>query len=332
MKIGIIGSGSFALALSNILCENNHEVLLYSKNELTKEEINHFHTHKKYLGETTFNKNIKCSCQLESVVNYSSTILLCIPSIYIKDTLIEINQYIKGKVDIINGIKGLDFEDKLTIQQVIRKYIDFNKINSITSLLGPGFAKEIINHNLTLVCACSSSLEAAKKVQLLFSNDYFRVYTSLDVIGAELYSSLKNAIAIASGICLGLGYNENTKAALITRGLKEMREIGKLFNAKDDTFYGLTGMGDLILTCNSKNSRNFSCGYQIGLEDSSENFLKYNTTTVEGLNTIKLVKYIIDEYKLNLPILNSLYLVIYEGAKPSIVIKELMLRPLKDED
>ena len=111
-----------------------------------------------------------------------------------------------------------------------------------------------------------------------------------------------------------------------------MREIGKLFNAKDDTFYGLTGMGDLILTCNSKNSRNFSCGYQIGLEDSSENFLKYNTTTVEGLNTIKLVKYIIDEYKLNLPILNSLYLVIYEGAKPSIVIKELMLRPLKDED
>ena len=250
----------------------------------------------------------------------------------IQDTLIEINQYIKGKVDIINGIKGLDFEDKLTIQQVIRKYIDFNKINSITSLLGPGFAKEIINHNLTLVCACSSSLEAAKKVQLLFSNDYFRVYTSLDVIGAELYSSLKNAIAIASGICLGLGYNENTKAALITRGLKEMREIGKLFNAKDDTFYGLTGMGDLILTCNSKNSRNFSCGYQIGLEDSSENFLKYNTTTVEGLNTIKLVKYIIDEYKLNLPILNSLYLVIYEGAKPSIVIKELMLRPLKDED
>ena len=203
MKIGIIGSGSFALALSNILCENNHEVLLYSKNESTKEEINHFHTHKKYLGETTFNKNIKCSCQLESVVNYSSTILLCIPSIYIKDTLIEINQYIKGKVDIINGIKGLDFEDKLTIQQVIRKYIDFNKINSITSLLGPGFAKEIINHNLTLVCACSSSLEAAKKVQLLFSNDYFRVYTSLDVIGAELYSSLKNAIAIASGICLG---------------------------------------------------------------------------------------------------------------------------------
>ena len=104
MKIGIIGSGSFALALSNILCENNHEVLLYSKNESTKEEINHFHTHKKYLGETTFNKNIKCSCQLESVVNYSSTILLCIPSIYIKDTLIEINQYIKGKVDIINGI------------------------------------------------------------------------------------------------------------------------------------------------------------------------------------------------------------------------------------
>lgn len=332
MKIGVIGSGSFALALSNILCENNNEVLLYSKNEATKDEINNFHTHKAYLGDITFNKNIKCSNSLKEVVTFSSTILLCIPSIYIKDTLIKMNEYINEKIDIINGIKGLDFEDKLTIQQLIRKCIKEENINSITSLLGPGFAKEIINHNLTLVCACSYSLEAAKMVQKLFSNDYFRVYTSLDVVGAELYSSLKNAIAIASGICSGLGYNENTKAALITRGLKEMREIGKLFNAKDDTFYGLTGMGDLILTCNSKNSRNFSCGYQIGKDDSSKNFLEYNTQTVEGLNTIKLVKYIIDKYNLNLPILNSLYLVIYEGLKPSIVIKELMNRPLKDED
>lgn len=332
MRIGVIGSGSFALALSNILCENNHEVLVYSRNESTKNEINNFHTNKAYLNDLKFNENIKCSTSLKEVTAFSSTILICIPSSYIKGILIEMNKYITSKVDIINGTKGLDFEDKLTIQQVIRKYIDGSKINSVTSLLGPGFAKEIITHNLTLVCACSLSLEAAKKVQVLFSNQYFRVYTSLDVIGSEIYSSLKNAIAIASGICLGLGYNENTKAALITRGLKEMKEVGKFFHAKEETFYGLTGMGDLILTCNSKNSRNFSSGYQIGLEDSSENFLKNNTQTVEGLNTIKLVKYLIDKFNLNLPILNALYLVIYEGLKPSIAIKNLMLRPLKDED
>lgn len=332
MRIVVLGSGAWALALADVLANNGNEVLVYTRKIEAQEEINNKHTNSKYLNDLTINKNIVASTNLKELIEENDTFLLCVPSTSVSSLLNQIKEYIKRPINIINATKGLDPNNKLTIQSIIKKEIDNKYIKSLVSILGPGFAKEVIERNLTCVCSVSSSLNDAKYVQKLFSNDYFRVYTCLDVIGAELYSSIKNAIAIASGIVSGLGYKENSKACLITRGLKEMRIVGKAFNALDTTFYGLTGMGDLILTCSSSTSRNFKAGYKIGLDDSSEEFLKTNKETVEGLATILTLKEIIDEKHLDLPIISSLYEVIYNNKKPSILIKELMKRPLKDED
>ncbi len=332
MKIIVLGSGAWALALSDVLANNGNEVIVYTRKVEAQNEINLFHTNKKYLGELKINSNIVASTNLKELIENNDTFLMCIPSVGIENLLLEIKNYIKKPVNFINATKGLEPKSKGTIQTIIKRVIEKKYIKSLVSILGPGFAKEVIERNLTCVCSVSTSLNDATFVQKLFSNEYFRVYTCLDVNGAELYSSMKNAIAIASGIVIGLGYKENSKACLITRGLKEMRILGSAYGAKESTFYGLTGMGDLILTCSSFTSRNFKAGYKIGQDDSSEEFLKNNKETVEGLATILTLKEMIKEKNLDLPIINALYEVIYNNKKPSSIIKELMKRPLKYED
>lgn len=332
MRIAVLGSGAWALALSDVLANNGNEVVVYTRKKETEEEINSFHTNKKYLGELKINKTIFASTNLKEIIENNDTFLVCIPSVGVESLLEEIKKYIAKPINFINATKGLEPKSKETIQTIINRVIDKKYIKSLVSILGPGFAKEVIEKNLTCVCSVSASLNDATNVQKLFSNDYFRVYTCLDVKGAELYSSMKNAIAIASGIVSGLGYKENSKACLITRGLKEMKILGSAYGAKDSTFYGLTGMGDLILTCSSFTSRNFKAGYKIGSDDSSSEFLKTNKETVEGLATILTLKEMMKEKNLDLPIINALYEVIYNDKKPSLVIKELMKRSLKNED
>lgn len=332
MRIAVLGSGAWALALSDVLVNNGNEVVVYTIKKETEKEINSFHTNKKYLGELKINKAIFASTNLKEIIKNNDTFLVCVPSVGVESLLEEIKKYIVKPINFINATKGLEPKSKETIQTIINRVIDKKYIKSLVSILGPGFAKEVIERNLTCVCSVSVSLNDATNVQKLFSNDYFRVYTCLDVKGAELYSSMKNAIAIASGIVSGLGYKENSKACLITRGLKEMKILGSVYGAKDSTFYGLTGMGDLILTCSSFTSRNFKAGYKIGSDDSSSEFLKTNKETVEGLATILTLKEMMKEKNLDLPIINALYEVIYNDKKPSLIIKELMKRPLKYED
>jgi glycerol-3-phosphate dehydrogenase (NAD(P)+) len=197
--------------------------------------------------------------------------------------------------------------------------------------LWPSFAKEVVDKNITCICAVSEVESEAEFVQALFSNNYFRLYTHTDVIWAELYSSMKNAIAIASGIITWLWYETNTKASLITRWLKEMALIWNTLWAKQETFFGLTWLWDLILTCSSDESRNFQAWYQIWKADFAKEFLKTNQTTVEWIATIWVIEEIAQKYNLELPILHSLYLVIYKNAKPSKMLKKIMQRPFTKE-
>ena len=201
----------------------------------------------------------------------------------------------------------------------------------MASILGPGFAKEVCLHNLTCLNSVSTSLTFAKEIQNLFSNNYFRVYVSNDVIGAEYASSIKNAIAIASGLMKGLGYNENTKSALITRGLAEMTRFGLKMGANKDTFFGLTGVGDLVLTCNSNESRNFTFGYLIGQRKDAKKVIEENKITIEGLYTIKVIHDLANTYHIETPIINALYDILYEFKDIRLTVKNLMLRPLKME-
>ena len=330
MNYGVIGAGAMGLALANVLLDNNKNVLVYGRNPAKVKYLNEKHQ-SEYLDNIKLNEKLKAIDSLEELLNFSDALIIAVPSKEVKNIIKEINLIIKHKVLIINAAKGLEHNSKIGMQELIK--LNFNKdyFLGVVSLLGPGFAKEIIRRNITLICAVSEDLNQAKLIQNDFSNDYFRVYVSDDVIGAEIGSAMKNAIAIASGILAGLGYGENSKAALITRGLVEIQRLGKILGGKSTTFLGLTGVGDLILTCNSLNSRNYSIGYEIGKTNDSLKALSSNHLTIEGYDTVKVLKELANENEIELPIINGLYRVLYLNDKPSIVINELMSRPLKEE-
>ena len=330
MNYGVIGAGAMGLALANVLLDNNKNVLVYGRNPAKVKYLNEKHQ-SEYLDNIKLNEKLKAIDSLEELLNFSDALIIAVPSKEVKNIIKEINLIIKHKVLIINAAKGLEHNSKIGMQELIK--LNFNKdyFLGVVSLLGPGFAKEIIRRNITLICAVSEDLKQAKLIQNDFSNDYFRVYVSDDVIGAEIGSAMKNAIAIASGILAGLGYGENSKAALITRGLVEIQRLGKILGGKSTTFLGLTGVGDLILTCNSLNSRNYSIGYEIGKTNDSLKALSSNHLTIEGYDTVKVLKELANENEIELPIINGLYRVLYLNDKPSIVINELMSRPLKEE-
>ena len=184
---------------------------------------------------------------------------------------------------------------------------------------------------LTTICAVSLRHEDAVVIQELFSNDYFRVYTGSDEIGSEVGVALKNAIAVASGVLSGLGYGDNTRAALMTRGLAEMIRFGTAMGGKPETFMGLTGIGDLIVTCSSRHSRNFQAGYEIGKANDAQAFWKYNKKTVEGVRTAKVVYELAQQMHIDMPITSEIYKVLYENKDPKQSARDLMLRDLKPE-
>lgn len=329
MKISVIWSWSRWLALSDVLAYNGNNVLVYARDSERAKEINIHHTAQKYLWDTIFDKKIKANSNLKEVLNFSNYLITAVPSKSIISILKEIKSTKPSdNYFFINATKW--FANKKTIQQTINEYFPIHRW--LVSVLWPWFAKELINKNITCVCSVSSNENEALFVQALFSNNYFRVYTQSDVIWAEIYSAIKNAIAITSWIISWLWYDWiNTKSSLITQWLREMSIIWKILWAKEETFFWLTWLWDLILTCSSNESRNFQAWYQIWKENSAENFLKKNKKTVEWLTTVWVVEWIAKKYNLELPILHSLYLTIYENAKPSDMLKAIMQRPPTDE-
>ena len=328
MKISVIWAWSRWLALCDVLAYNGNDVLVYAIEANETDEINKNHTSIKYLNGKKIDEKIRACNNLKEALDFSNYLLMVVPSKFVTSVLEEIKE-IKPSDDyfFINATKWL--ASKKTIQQTINEH--FPKHRWLVSILWPSFAKEVIDKNITCICAVSEVESEAEFVQALFSNNYFRLYTQTDVIWAELYSSMKNAIAIASGITTWLWYETNTKASLITRWLKEMALIWNTLWARQETFLWLTWLGDLILTCSSDESRNFKAWYQIWKADSAKEFLKNNQITVEWITTIWVIEEIAQKYKLELPILHSLYLVIYKNAKPSEMLKKIMQRPFTKE-
>lgn len=227
--------------------------------------------------------------------------------------------------------KGFNPGTNERLSEVLRRVIPEEKISSVVSLIGPSHAEEVVERQLTSIDAVSLKEEDAQTVQKLFSNEYMRIYTGDDEIGSELGAAVKNVMAIASGMIAGLGYKDNTRAALITRGLQEMIRFGTHFGGSPRTFIGLTGVGDLIVTCSSWNSRNFQAGYQIGKENDVRHFLDTNTKTTEGVRTAKIVHDLAQQEGIDMPICEEVYQILYEGKEPSECASDLMLRDLKKE-
>lgn len=332
-KIAILGTGSWATGLARVLNDNGHEILMYGIDQGEIDDINIRHCNYKYFKDVFLEENIKATSSLEDTIKDASYILITIPTQFVRATLELVKPLLKNKVTIINAAKGFDMNTNMRISDTIRSVFDDSQINPVVSLIGPSHAEEVVLRILTAVCSVSLDEKTAKDVQNLFSNNYFRVYTTTDEIGAEYGAAYKNVIAVASGIIAGLKYGDNSRAALITRGLHEMALYGVVKGGHRETYFGLTGIGDLIVTCSSIHSRNFQAGYEIGKSNGSINFMTHNKKTCEGVRTCKVIHDDVknNNYGIEVPLVDAVYSVLYENAIPSEVINELMERELKSE-
>lgn len=331
MKVCFIGSGAWATALANVVSDNNHEAVLYGIIEEEINDININHQNSKYFNEIKINSNITATLNIEEALKDSEIVVIAVPSNQIRNVLQKIEKIINSRPIILNVSKGFDNVTHKRLSEVIKESIDNSKIAGVVSLIGPSYAEEVISRYYTAICSVSSSIKCAEKVQEVFSNQYFRVYTNTDEIGSEVGAGIKNVIAIASGILTGLGYKDNSRAALITRGLAEIARYGVALGANQKTFAGLTGIGDLFLTCSSKTSRNYSCGIEIGKLDSSYEFLKNNNKTIEGIYACKIIHESALKLNIDMPIVKAVYEVLYNNKKPSEELANLMKRELKGE-
>ena len=331
MKISVCGSGSWGTALAQVLADNHHDVSVWGIMEEEVKDINENHQNSKYFPKIDINPNIQAFSDLNRVKG-SDLIPLAVPTGAIESVCLDLNEILDKKTIFINVAKGYHPVTHERLSVVIRNTIKEELLQDVVSLIGPSHAEEVILRMLTTVNAVCENEESSKLVQQLFSNGYFRVYRNRDVVGAENGVAVKNIIALASGILEGIGGGDNARAALMTRGLAEMARFGTFKGGKPETYLGLTGVGDLIVTCTSIHSRNFQAGLLIGKNDSADLFWKTNTKTVEGVNACKVVYEEAVKNHISMPITTEVYKVLYENAKPSEAINNLMNRELKSED
>lgn len=330
MKTVVIGSGSWGTALAQVLADNQKPVDLVGVNQEEVDDINNNHRNSKYFPNVPLNPALKATTDY-SVLHDADVVLLAVPTQAIEPVAKQAAESLGHAAIFINVAKGFNPKTDERMSEVIRRVVPADKLLSVVSLIGPSHAEEVVERQLTSIDAVSRSLADATTVQELFSNRYLRIYTGDDEIGSELGVAIKNVMAIASGIIAGLGYQDNTRAALITRGLQEMIRFGTHFGGRFETFIGLTGVGDLIVTCSSENSRNFQAGKQIGQENDVHHFLETNTKTTEGVRTAKVVHDIARKENIEMPICEEVYQILYEGKEPKDCANDLMLRDLKKE-
>lgn len=330
MKTAVIGSGSWGTALAQVLADNGQPVELIGVVQEEIDDINNNHKNSKYFPDVDLNPTLKATSDF-NVLKDADVILLAVPSAAIESVASKAAALLNHPAIFINVAKGFNPGTEERLSEVIRRVVPKEKISSVVSLIGPSHAEEVVERQLTSIDAVSLNEQNAKTVQKLFSNGYLRIYTGSDEIGSELGAAVKNVMAIASGIISGLGYKDNTRAALITRGLQEMIRFGTHFGGRPETFVGLTGVGDLIVTCSSINSRNFQAGLQIGRENNVEHFLKTNTKTTEGIRTAKVVHDLAEKEHIDMPICEEVYQILYQGKEPRNCASDLMLRDLKKE-
>lgn len=328
MLIGVIGSGSWGVALAQVLSDNKQDVIIWGRSEETVKEINE-NQHLKYFPDVTLSKNLKATTNFAEL-SECDIIILATPTTAIDAMLTKINQQLNKQVIIVNVSKGFHAKTSERLSVAIKRILDPERLKAVVSLIGPTHAEEVIIRLETAIVAVSDDEESSKIIQTLFANDYFRVYTSNDVVGAEIGAAVKNIIALASGIISGVGLGDNAKAALITRGLVEIARLGTKMGANPETFFGLTGVGDLIVTATSHHSRNYQAGLTIG-KKGAKYFHKHNTKTVEGVKAVKEVMNLAKEYDVSMPISTEIYNVLYKDETVSDAINKLMLRDLKSE-
>lgn len=331
-KVSIIGAGSWGSALARILGDNHYQVLLYDTDKNTVDEINHFHTNLSKLPVGMLPLKVKATTSIKEVIDFSDIIVLSVPSKVLRSVLNLINEIIDKPKLFVNTSKGLEPDTYLRVSEVLNTTINNHYIKGFVALTGPSHAEEVIRQLPTTICSVSTNKEDAKLIQKIFNNStYFRVYTGSDLVGSELCSAIKNVYAIASGMLEGCGYGDNARAGLISRALVEMKRIVVAMGGKEDTIYGLTGVGDLVVTTTSHHSRNFQAGVKLAKGSNLAETIASMSMVVEGARTAEAVYEVSKKLNLSTPIIDAVYNVIYRKQSVKKAVAELMNRSLKDE-
>lgn len=326
-KIAVIGSGSWGVALSVYLASRGNEVKIWSFSE---EEINLINNEKKckFLPNIKLPENIFASNNFEDVINDAEIILHVTPSKFVRSTIKQYKSFVKDNQPVIMCSKGFEPETELTLDEIIKQELPNIEYGILS---GPSHAEEVSVNVPTALVIASEYEDVILKIREIFSSNIIRIYSSKDVKGVEIGGALKNIIAFCAGIAVGLNLGDNTFAALATRGLVEITRLGTAMGAEEKTFYGLTGLGDLIVTCGSKHSRNRRAGEMIGKGFSIEEAKKEIGMTIESVDNIDVAYSLSKKYKIEMPIVETVYEVLYEGLKPKDAVDKLMTRTPKDE-
>ena len=329
-KISILGSGTWGTALANLLTSIGHEVTLWSKfpKEIESIALNHRHPH---LGDVEISHKIIFSSNIEESVKNKDVIVIATPSIFVRDTASLIKEYLNDNQIIVTVAKGVEKGTLMTTSEIIHDVLKEKDV-PVVALSGPTHAEEVAIGLPTLIVSACEKIEYAEAIQDIFYSDQcLRVYTNQDILGVELCGALKNIIALAAGMSDGLGYGDNAKAALITRGLREITKIGLAMGANINTFSGLTGIGDIVVTATSVHSRNHKAGYLLGKGYSLEETLKEVGMVVEGLNSLEAAIELEKKYNLSLPIIDTVDAIIKGEAKVEDAVPKLFARKKQNE-
>ncbi|BCR35674.1 NAD(P)H-dependent glycerol-3-phosphate dehydrogenase [Mariniplasma anaerobium] len=330
MHISIIGGGAWGTTLGQVLVDNGHQVLIY---DVKQENIDKINQKKHPFFDTILPDEVVATNSFDEAINFSTYYILSVPTKAIRSVLKQMNEKISKPSVFINVSKGIEPHSLKRVSEIVEEEIDHEKLAGFVALTGPSHAEEVILRHLTLLVAASTNNELAIDIQHVFSNEqYLRVYTSNDLIGSEVGGAVKNAIAVISGTCTGLGLGENARAAVITRGIVEIVRVVELMGGNKETAFGLTGIGDLIVTASSEHSRNFQAGKKLGLGQSLDQIYAEQKQTIEGIRTIEAMHDLSIKYHVDLPMINIAFDIIFNGLPVKEGLQKLLSRDLKSED
>ena len=323
-RIGVLGAGTWGMALARMLQLSGNQVTVWSALEREIDEFSATLRHPNLPGmeipeDLRFTKDIAQACQDQEIV------LFAVPSPFVRTTAHKAAPYIKDNQVIVDVAKGIEADTLLTMTQIIADELK-NPAVRLVALSGPTHAEEVAKDLPTTIVSACEDLETARRVQTIFGNTCMRVYTNDDVLGVELCGAMKNIIALASGVALGLGFGDNTKAALITRGMAEIARLGEAMGCKPQTFYGLAGIGDLIVTATSVHSRNNRCGLLLGQGVPPQEAIRQVGMVVEGINALPAAMRLAEKYDVEMPLATAVNAVVNQGADPQEAVAKLMQR------
>lgn len=332
MNVAVLGAGGWGTTLAIVLNENGHNTDLWEFNSEYARTIDEYRENFYYLPGVKISRSIRITNDIISAVQKKDVVIVATPTQYIRSSLELLGNHRMGDTLVVSVSKGIEKGTLLLVSDILLDVLKGMRSSNVLCLTGPSHAEEVSRKLPTAVVCAGKDLKKAALVQKLFSNDYFRVYTSRDVIGAEIGGALKNVIAIAAGISDGAGYGDNTRAAIMTRGINEIMKLGLRMKAKRETFFGLSGIGDLIVTCSSVHSRNRRVGIQIGQGRKLGEILQEMKMVAEGVPTTESAYELSRKLDIELPITNQVYNILFNGKDPATATKKLMTRELRIEN